>query len=79
MSKRNTPPAYIDLIEYVKVRTRCTTTMAKRVLMSGALRVDSHPVGFKILDRSGKKELDPYLPAEYRHRITIQWSHDDKD
>lgn len=59
-------PAYIDLIDYVKVRTRCTTATAQKVCLSGALMVDSHPVGYK-WEKRGKesvKVLDPYLPAD---------------
>lgn len=67
----NTPPAYIDLIDYVKMRTRCSTVMAKKVLLAGALRVDSHPVGYK-LHKNGAKELDPFLPAHLQDRIVVQ-------
>lgn len=69
---RNTPPGYIDLIEFVKIRTHCTTGMAKTVLLAGVLRVDSHPVGYRWI--SGRKELDPYLPAKHRGQIVAQWS-----
>lgn len=69
-SLRNTPPAYIDLIDYVKLRTRCSTSTAKRVLLAGALMVDSHPVGFKYY--RDQKVLDPYLPAEHRDKIVVR-------
>lgn len=64
------PPAYIDLIHYVKLRTRCTTGTAKRVLLAGALKMDSHPVGYK-LTKKGKKILDPLISADLRDRIVI--------
>lgn len=63
-------PAYIDLIDYVRSRTRCTEATARKVLLSGALRVDSHPVGYKF-DANGKKYLDPYIPASKRADIRI--------
>lgn len=62
-------PAYINLIEYVKDRTRCTTGTATAVLLSGAIKVDSHTVGYKTV--GGKKVLQPLLPAEMRDRIMI--------
>lgn len=74
---RATPPEWIDLIDYVKFRTRCTTGMARKVLMSGALRVDSHPVGFKWVNdpMTGEsvKVLDQYIDAKHRSHITVQW------
>jgi hypothetical protein len=66
----NTPPAYIDLIDYVKMRTRCTTGMAKKVILAGSLMVDSHPIGYKLHD-GDRKELHPYVDAKFRDRITI--------
>ena len=67
---RNTPPAQIDLIEYVKIRTRCSNSTARRVLLAGALMVDSHPVGFKW--NKDQKVLDRYISAEYRDRIVVR-------
>lgn len=72
---RNTPQGYIDLEQYVRFRSRCTAGTARAVLMSGALRVDSHPVGFKhVKDRTGKsvKVLSPLIPAENRGHIVLQ-------
>lgn len=73
---RNTPPGYIDLIEYVKLRTRCTTSMAKKVILSGALKVDSHPVGFKWEGQGGnaQKVLYPYLESKHRGKIVVDGS-----
>lgn len=71
---RITPPAVIDLIDYVKVRTRCTTSTAEAVLLSGALKVDSHVVGRKtVIDPLGKEQLvvNRYLPAKFRKDIQI--------
>jgi len=74
---RATPPESIDLIDYVKFRTRCTTGMARKVLLSGALRVDSHPVGFKWVPNpmtgESMKVIDQYIDAKHRGSIRIQW------
>lgn len=67
-------PAYINLIDWIKLRVRCTTGQAKRALLAGALRVDSHPVGVKtVKDYLGKDVtvVDPFLPAEFRNRIVV--------
>lgn len=63
-------PSHIDLIDYVQSRTRCTTGTAKKVLLSGALMVESHPVGFKYNDK-GVKYLHPYLPTEKYSELRI--------
>jgi hypothetical protein len=68
-SLANTPTSYIDLIQYVRDRTNCSASMAVEVLLAGALKVDSHPVGYKW--EGPRKVLDPYLPAEYRDRIIV--------
>ncbi len=71
-SLRNTPPAWIDLIDYLKLRTRCTTGKAKAALMAGVLYVDSHPIGYKWeKNQYGEsvKVLDPYVPAHLRGQI----------
>lgn len=66
-------PAYIDLIEYVKDRTHCTSGTAEKLLLRGTLMVDSHPVGFKWKKINGKNQrvLDRYLPAEHRTKIRV--------
>lgn len=76
-SLANTPPGYIDLIQYVKDRTHCSTVMAQRVLLAGALRVDSHPVGYKLY--KDQKVLDPYLPAHMASRIIVSVPKELKD
>lgn len=70
---RNTPPGYINLIDYLKDRSGCTTGTAEKVLLAGALKVDSHPVGYKWEKVFGenRKVLDPYLPSEYRDRLVV--------
>lgn len=76
-SLANTPPGYIDLVAYVKTRTHCSTGMAHKVLLAGALRVDSHPVGVK--SYKDRKVLDPYLPAHLYSRLTVQMPKELKD
>lgn len=63
-------PSHIDLIDYVQTRTRCTTATARKVLLSGALMVESHPVGFKY-NSKGEKYLDPYLPTEKYSQLRV--------
>ena len=63
-------PSYINLIEYVKLRTRCSTGMAEKVLLLGALKVNTNTVGFKF-DKAGRKHLDPMLDAKHRDDIVI--------
>lgn len=67
---RNTPPAYIDLIVYVQMRTRCSRRMAVTVLFAGALTVDGKPVGFRA--QRDHKVLDQYIPAELRSKIVVR-------
>jgi hypothetical protein len=59
-----TNETYIDLVHYIKVRTRCTTGTAHRVLRAGIIRVDGMIVG---VDSQGR--LDPWIPAEMRSKI----------
>jgi hypothetical protein len=74
---RNTPPAFVDLRQWIRLRVNCSNRMAERILLAEGLKVDSHPVGYKWekdpLQRAGKmiKVLDPFLPVEYRDRIVI--------
>lgn len=73
---RNTPPAYVDLRDWITLRVRCSRRMAERVLLAGGLMVDSHPVGFRWtkdpLTGESVKVLDPWLPAEFRSRIVTK-------
>lgn len=62
--------SYIDLIGYVKLRSRVSTGMAKKVLLSGALKVNTNPVGFKY-DKRGKKHLDPCIDAKWRDDLVV--------
>lgn len=72
---RNTPPAFIDLTDWIKLRVNCSRSMAERILLADGLKVDSHPVGYKWekdpLGGGMVKVLDPFLKAEFRDRIVI--------
>lgn len=67
-------PAYINLIDYVKDRTGCSNSTAKRTLFEGVLMIDSHPIGYKWQKINGRDEkvLDPLLPAELKDKITVR-------
>lgn len=53
---RRTPPAYIDLVAWLKDRRYAQTTgEAEQIILDGRLRVDSHPIG-KSQDKRLKKE-----------------------
>lgn len=67
---KGTLPAYIDLVEHIRLRTRCTRGIARRIILAGMVRVDSHSVGFKY-NRDGTKVLDPRIPAEHRGRVMV--------
>lgn len=67
---RATPPAWIDLEEYVMVRAKCSRATAKKVILSGAIRIDSHPIGFKLTKNDGK-EYAPMIPAKHRDALTV--------
>jgi hypothetical protein len=59
----------IDLIQWVKARSSVTTGMAEKIIKSGALMIDSHPIGIrKVGDRT---LLVRYVPAEWSSRIQI--------
>lgn len=62
-------PAYIDLIEWCKMRSRITTAMARTIILSGCLRVDSHKIGYQEIQ--GVKVLKPLVSADLRGRIEV--------
>lgn len=72
---RNTPPSFVDLRQWIRLRVNCSVSMAERILLAEGLKVDSHPVGYKWerdpLTQEVKKVLDPFLPVEFRDRIVI--------
>ncbi len=66
-------PAYLNLVDYIKMRKRVSTSMAHKVLLSGAITVDGKPVGYITYEDLGqeKKMVAPMIPAEWRDRIEI--------
>lgn len=70
-------PAYINLIEWIKLRSNVTTFEAQNLLLAGVLRVDSHKLGF--VTRDNKKFLSPYVNADVRGRITVHDPTEDRD
>lgn len=67
---KGTGATQLDLIHYIKQRTNCTTDSAIKVLLSGAVRVDSDPVGFRRLP-NGKRVIQRYIDAKHRDRIIV--------
>lgn len=67
---KGTLPRRVDLVQWVKMRSSCSTGQARRLIMSGALRVDSHPVGYKLL-KNDFKMFDPLIDADIAKRIQI--------
>ncbi len=62
-------PAYIDLVQWIKLRRNLTTGECHRLLRAGVLRVDSHKLGYKEVD--GVKYPDQFVPAHLNTRITV--------
>lgn len=67
---KGTLPRRVNLVDWIKMRSSCTTGQARRLIMNGALRVDSHPVGYKVV-RGGHKIFDPLIDADLASRIQI--------
>lgn len=67
---RSTPPAYVDLIAWVKMRLHCSTRKAAQVIMTGCLKVDSHTVGVENLAKGGKRFVR-YIPAEQARTMRV--------
>jgi hypothetical protein len=63
-------PAYIDLIEWVKGRSSLTTGTARAVVLSGALKVDSHSLG---------TDGNFLVPADLNGRIRVEAPQSMKD
>ena len=76
---RNTPPASIDVVQYVmdhhrlENRRRPTRAQAVEMVLAGKVTVGSHKVGRYEVDLLGHKEwvLDPHIPAHQRSEIVI--------
>lgn len=66
-------PAYTDLIWWVKLRARMSTRAARKLILAGQLKVDSHTVGIKTVQtlNGPLNILDRYIPAEQGHRVRM--------
>lgn len=63
-------PAAINLVDWLKLRKRISTGLAKRVILLGCLRLDGEPVGY-VTDVMGVKRLVPFIPADRRDDLEI--------
>lgn len=72
---RRTPlESRIDLVEWVRVRSHMSRGRARKVIMAGSLKVDSHIIGYKqakLIDGGGIKVPEFLVPAEWRGRIEV--------
>ncbi len=66
---RQTPECWIDLVQWLKDRRHAQTTgEAKRLLLAGKVKVESHPVG-RVTLKNGEHILSPYIGARFRKDI----------
>lgn len=72
-SQKEQPPAYIDLVEWVRQRAHISRGRAAKVILAGSLKVDSHTIGVtRIKTHDGHKRLlNRYVPADLRGRIEV--------
>ena len=63
-------PSYIDLVDYVQFRTKCSRRTAIKVILAGALTVDGKPVGY--IEHKDQKVLSPFLPSGQRSKIVVE-------
>lgn len=72
---RRTPDAYIDLIQWLKLRGYAQTTgEAKRLLTDGKVRSDSHPVGRTRIQLTEEDHIwlpDRFVPARLRDTLIV--------
>lgn len=64
----------IDLIEWVRGRARMSRGRARKVILAGSLKVDSHIIGYKeaqLLNGGSIKVPEFQVPAEYNTRIQV--------
>lgn len=67
-------PAYINLIEWLQDHRHAQTAgAARKLLLAGRVKVDSHPVGRMPVPGGSSDEflLSPYTAAENRSRIMV--------
>jgi hypothetical protein len=75
---RQTPPAYIDLVDYLKVQGHAQTSgAARKLIAAGKVRSESHPLGREEIEEftfMGTKRLTgrPRVPASLRDTIVVK-------
>jgi hypothetical protein len=69
-ASRGDLPGRTDLVAWVKMRHRCSTTKAMKIILTGCLKVDSHIVGRKELP-NGATILDRFIPSHLARRIVV--------
>ena len=76
--ERQTPPVFIDLIDWLKVRGYADTTgQAEKLILAGRVRSESHKLGIvKLNVMEGTKVVEkdfvqPRVPASLRRTIYV--------
>lgn len=67
-------PRRVNLIDWVRARGSFSRRTAAKIVLSGALKVDSHTVGVTYIDRKDKeplKILNPIIDADLARKIQI--------
>ncbi len=67
-------PAYVDLVEWIRMRYPMSRGRARAVLLAGALQVDSHVVGRAEVTRpDGTKQtvVDRHIASSLCDHITV--------
>lgn len=72
---RRTPPAYIDLVDWLQMHGHADTAgQARDIILAGRVKRDSHTLGVEELtlpDSSTHKIVSPRVLAENRKYITV--------
>lgn len=72
---RVSPPGYIDLVEWIRMRSNVTRSTARAILASGAIHSDSHVVGqlqLKSKDGQVRRILaSPIIEASHRPDLHV--------
>lgn len=73
-ARRKPLEARIDLVEWVRARSNMSRGRARKVILAGSLKVDSHIIGYRkahLIDGGGIKVPEFLVPAEYGPRIRV--------
>lgn len=64
-------PAYIDLVDWLKTRGHAQTTgAAKRLMLDGKVKVDSHTVG-RVKNEKGEWVPRQLVTSEFRGKLHV--------